>query len=87
MSKFQTVKEWWESYLHDVVPANAHPSQVEETQRAFYAGAHAIMQGVVIGVGELAEDDAEQWLQRIEAELKQFGKTRVNNPILPGGSA
>lgn len=37
------IKEQWESYEREVVPANASAEQRLETRRAFYAGAQAML--------------------------------------------
>ena len=38
----QTVHDQWVSYLEQVMPSNAGPIQIQETRRAFYAGAFAL---------------------------------------------
>lgn len=37
-AQYKTVKEAWESYLKQVVPKDAHETQIIETQKAFFAG-------------------------------------------------
>lgn len=39
MNNSNTMQEAWESYKKMVIPPNAHPTQIKETRRAFYAGA------------------------------------------------
>jgi hypothetical protein len=50
----QRIKEEWNSFDKDVVPAGAHHVQRQEMKRAFYAGAHAIL----CQVRAIGEDDA-----------------------------
>lgn len=39
----QEVKNQWESYRREVLPDNASTTQITETEKAFYAGAKALL--------------------------------------------
>lgn len=69
-----TIRDEWDSYLSDVVPKDADPIQVQETRRAFYAGARA-MQGLLMVATTYSDDAAEQLMQAFENELAAFGKS------------
>ena len=68
----------WSSYRTLVVPADAGEVQVEETRRAFYAGAAVIFQGLKIwldgedGTDEPSEADLAK-MSEIQAEIDAFG--------------
>lgn len=68
----------WATYAADVVPLDASPVQLQETQQAFYAGAAAVFGGMCRAVGRDTNDptDAEiATFENIEAELLAFAKT------------
>lgn len=54
-----SIKEQWESYLRDVIPATASPVQREECMRAFYAGAASVFGGLIGGLSCEADTTAE----------------------------
>lgn len=66
----------WQEYRGMAVPHDAHQTQVDETRKAFYAGALAllsIMQGRgAPGVVE-AERELHQWLADFKREHKLGG--------------
>lgn len=62
------VRKQWISYLAEVMPKDAHQTQVQECRRAFYAGAL----GCLIA-GNLAEG-TDQVFDEIWTELKQFNQ-------------
>lgn len=81
----KTLREIWLSYLERVVPNTAGPVQVEETRRAFYAGAIAIL-GAAYQLGEetVSVDDgvvalealyneAEEYVHSVEQAVQQEG--------------
>jgi hypothetical protein len=70
------IKHEWESYRKEVVPANAGVEQLQETRRAFYAGAQAYRWLVINHVAALPDDKAELEMQALDEELKRF-KDRV----------
>jgi len=66
--------ESWATYRERVVPVDAGRLQVQECRRAFYAGAEALMRGVMKNLDPGLEPTAED-LQRmadLEGELQQF---------------
>lgn len=54
------VERKWSSYRREVVPAQAPPVQVTECERAFYAGAHAVLELLIQQIdpsGDVTESD------------------------------
>lgn len=72
-----SLAEQWRFYLDDVIPKGAGQTQVQETRRAFYAGAvacFAVLNSFLDGGTE--PTDAE--IQRVEGmvqELEDFSKS------------
>lgn len=72
----QRVGEQWSSYLENVMPPNAGPTQITETRRAFYAGAQGLL-GLLMNVLEPGTDATEadlKTMDEIAAELAEFAK-------------
>jgi hypothetical protein len=68
------VGRMWDSYARLIVPANAGPVQIQETRRAFYAGAQCIFHHLVNAIGpeqEPTEADIEM-MNALAAELDAF---------------
>lgn len=64
----------WESYASEVLPRDCHATQVIETRRAFYAGAHGLLTEIMAQMShgvEVTEADVRK-LQDIMAELDTF---------------
>jgi hypothetical protein len=77
----RTIQAQWIDYRKEVVPVTASAEQIQETRRAFYAGAHAIltMQFAVSGGEEEVSEDAgvaliESWHQECRDFNKIIGK-------------
>lgn len=73
LPKHTTLGEQWADF-HDkiLVPAKAGPVQVEETKRAFYAGALCMFH-LVSNASDVPDGDAgeEQGAKRLEAILRE----------------
>lgn len=70
----QIVAAIWESYAQQVLTPNCHATQVIETRRAFYAGAHGLLTEIMAQMShgiEVTEADVRK-LQDIMAELDAF---------------
>lgn len=67
------VKAGWRTYAEHVLPTEALPVQMQETRRAFYAGARYLL-GVLEGIGDnaVSEDSGVAILESIAAELTRF---------------
>ena len=68
------VVEGWNSYRREVLPQECGPVQLEETRRAFYAGAAHLfyaLQSVLDADAEPTDADLAQ-MQAIEVELVQY---------------
>ena len=67
----------WRDYRLRVVPVEAKPIQVAETQRAFYAGAIALFRILLKNVGPNNESivEDEQLAQFIHEEFQEFAKS------------
>lgn len=69
------IAEHWEDYQRMVVPPDAPAEQVTECRRAFYAGAHAAyIAALSIGADDISEEQGEEILRAIDAELGVFVK-------------
>lgn len=68
------IKEQWESYVRQVLPETAGPVQCQETRRAFYAGAQALLSILTAGTSDDAEvtESDMSLLEGIQRELEQF---------------
>lgn len=68
--------EAWMSYRESVVPANAGPTQVVESRRAFYAGAECLLVGVMkmLDPGTEPTDADLARMESLHAELLAFAK-------------
>jgi hypothetical protein len=72
----RTIADFWASYRRSVVPRDASPVQVQECRRAFYAGATALLAGMM-GAAEGDGDPTEQDYRRMEdlaGELARFAE-------------
>jgi hypothetical protein len=71
-----TIAAQWRSYRNEVMPANAGPTQLQETRRAFYAAAHSVLQ-VMLHVVAAEEDDevGVQILQAMHDECQAFSQS------------
>ena len=68
-----TIQQAWESYLCEVIPADASPVQIEEIRRAFYAGAVSFCSIVVnLDDEDLSPYAALAMFNGLVDELKQF---------------
>ena len=66
--------EQWDSYDLKVVPAAAGNAQRQETRRAFYAGAQALM-GIVMNSLSLDSEPTDEdvaVMEDLDAELREF---------------
>jgi hypothetical protein len=71
-----TLAATWDLYRSTIIPPDAPTVQVMETRRAFYAGAEAVVRGVLTAL-DPDEDPTEADLKtmaRIDEELVEFGK-------------
>lgn len=68
------IEAGWLSYLEKVVPKTAGAVQIEETRRAFYAGAAQLFHDINTGLDadqEVTENDVKR-MESINAELRAF---------------
>ncbi len=69
----KSIKQEWELYKVVVVPAGASPIQLQETRRAFYAGAEAMTRLMHAATTQTAtEEEGMQAFAEIERELQDF---------------
>jgi hypothetical protein len=67
------LNDQWESYKNEVLPDNASEIQLEETRRAFFAGAVVVF-GAMMG-NQLNTHDimtSMEKMDEIESDLKEF---------------
>lgn len=78
VGKRKTMRMEWESYRERIVPAGAGPTQVVETERAFYAGAIAYRylyrSRLDMGTADCSEEEARA-CQRLDEELNDYVET------------
>jgi hypothetical protein len=70
-----SIAGWWATYAERVIPAGAPSVQMQESKRAFYAGAAAMLDAITRGLseGDDATDDDLAHVGRLHSELVQFG--------------
>jgi hypothetical protein len=68
------IREAWLSYLNEVVPAGAHPNQIIETRRAFYAGAQSFLAAMTtnLALGDGITEADMNLIAGIDTELREF---------------
>ena len=70
-----TIKEQWDSFRMLVVPADASEVQLQETRRAFYAGAEAMMRiQFNIGDKDVSEDEGVAILSACHDEAEEVAQ-------------
>lgn len=77
MTSKTLIKDAWDNYEERLLKTiDASPVQVQETRRAFYAGALTVIQEIAAKVSEGVEDTPEDLaiMDNLYAEFKQFGK-------------
>ena len=71
----RTLEDCWESYLKAIIPDDAPDVQVNETRRAFYAGAVSVWSML------MAEDMSMETCESIQNSLDSFGMEFVEKLI------
>lgn len=67
------IQQLWESYANEVVPKGAPPIQIQETRRAFYAGATALLQAqMALGDEGVTEEEGVRFFEDISEDIKEF---------------
>jgi hypothetical protein len=67
----RTLLSEWDSYRTLVVPADAPPIQQQETRRAFYAGAQAMLV-MISATSERGPDEGVADIEALQVELAAF---------------
>lgn len=84
------IKKNWQQFCKAVVPAGAGYIQLEETERAFYAGATAILSVIYqLGDEESSPEKSIEILEALNKEAREFAKIQneaaqkklMENPI------
>ncbi len=68
------IKDKWNSYLADVVPASAPLSQMIETRRAFYAGAATMFSLMADDTHSMSEEATLVFFEKLQLELQEFNE-------------
>ena len=70
------IAKGWESYRRMVVPADAPPNQVEETRKAFFAGASILFEALMLALdpGDEPTEADLHTMADIQAEIDEFGQ-------------
>lgn len=71
MADPQTLRDQWDAFERDVLPASAGRIQRLETRRAFYAGMGAMMH-LVVATSELPEEEAIARMQALNDEMGRW---------------
>lgn len=71
-NRSRSIAAMWMMFETQVMPLNAPPIQRKEMRRAFYAGAHAMLEECVLAAG-LPQDDAVAVLRSLNNESAAFG--------------
>ena len=75
--KPQPMAEQWDSFARAVLPEGCPAVQRQETRRAFYAGADALLHGVlqpIAAEGEEATAEDLDAMANLEKELSEFAE-------------
>jgi hypothetical protein len=72
--KRKLIGEGWDGYRTKIIPKNAGQVQVEETRRAFYAGAVVLFQSLMDALDPERETTSEDLMQMqaIQDEIVEF---------------
>ena len=71
-----TIEEVWKLFAGLVLPPNVPPIQFIEMRKAFYAGAAAMLELVMmVGDDSFEEDAGVQRLESLSQELTEFAKS------------
>ncbi len=62
----------WQGYKDKIMPANAPAIQIQETRRAFYAGAFTMFNLITGCAEDITEEMYAKMLTDIQAELNKF---------------
>ncbi len=66
------IRQQWESYRESVIPNDAGAIQVQECQRAFYAGACSIL-NIQCEIDEgMSDDDGVKFIESLHEECEHF---------------
>ena len=65
------IQTQWESYKANVLPTDAHPIQLTECRRAFYAGAMTAVMQVILAIDD-DRDSAVLICNRLREECMAF---------------
>lgn len=71
MERNNNLKKAWAFYLKAVIPKDAPPVQVIETERGFYAGAFAVLE-VLMAIEDESEEVGVEMLKGLSAEILTF---------------
>jgi hypothetical protein len=70
------VQDAWDKFRELTIPPGATPAQLDDMQRAFYAGALVLYTSVLlIGQPSVSEDVGEQLIGSIGRELESYTAT------------
>lgn len=74
----KTIAQGWATYVERVVPAEASDTQIMETKRAFYAGAHQTLCTMGHVSDTMGEDDAVTAIESMHKEGEAFAEDIKN---------
>jgi hypothetical protein len=69
--RVKTIKESWESYLREVIPASAPEIQKRECRHVWY-GACAAMFAILSDISDLPEAEAVEEIEKRHQEMRDY---------------
>lgn len=75
----QTIAALFASYRRNVLPATAPPIQVQECERAFYAGVAATITELQNSADDLGDDELERQVVGLMREVEVFAQSQGGN--------
>lgn len=74
--KLKSAMEIWDEFWRMIKPPNPSQVQLTETRRAFFAGMAAMVDvNYKIGHPSVPAEEALKYLERLQAELKDFARS------------
>lgn len=77
----EKIRETWQSYLESVVPKNAGPVQLKETELSFLAGANSMFT-IMLNLHTMSEEEAVKYLDSLSSELVDWS---AEHGMMAGG--
>lgn len=73
MSEPTNLAQMWLQYMDKIIPKDAHPIQIKESKRAFYAGAASMFE-LTTNMPEGPDELGMKHLSNLQNELIEYGR-------------